>query len=252
MGLPAGLKSQGAIIAGIPRTSGTFPVTIRGFDDQGNTDVRTVTLNVNGATSSVSTASTTTTSTSTTTSGAAADATSSYPSWWNAAAGASVGGAAASSSASTLSSATSTSSGAAPAGSTTTTTTVKTVDIGPIPVGYTPSYPTGAVSPFPSQTFPTGASPNFIPSSLPTQIQNYNYDTVTTRDTYTITQDDVKSRAVYERQINANKVVANLLSIIQQLTANVNGVQADIPAATAAVNQAIADQRATQQKIVAA
>lgn len=214
-GLPAGLRSQGAVIAGIPRTTGTFPVTIRGYDDQGNTDVRTVTLTVNGATVTGTLA----------TSGATAGT------WTQVVGGSTV---------------TATSAGAAPAAA------APRVDIGPVPVAYSPSYPTGGNNPFPSTSFPTGSSPNFIPSSLPTQIQNYNYETVTTRDFYQSTTDDIQSNAVVQRQINANKVIANLLSIIQQLTANVNGVQADIPAATAAVNQALADQRVVQQKIVAA
>jgi hypothetical protein len=39
-GLPAGLKNQGPVIAGIPRTSGKYPIWIRSYDDQGNSDVR--------------------------------------------------------------------------------------------------------------------------------------------------------------------------------------------------------------------
>lgn len=57
---------------------------------------------------------------------------------------------------------------------------------------------------------------------------------------------------MFLRQINANKVVANLLSIIQSLTANLNGVQGDIPGATQALNQALADQRAAQALVQSA
>ena len=40
--------------------------------------------------------------------------------------------------------------------------------------------------------------------------------------------DEVKRNAIFNRQIAANKAVANLLAIIQQLTANVNAAKADI------------------------
>lgn len=38
----------------------------------------------------------------------------------------------------------------------------------------------------------------------------------------------MKRNAIFNRQITANKAVANLLAIIQQLTANVNAAKADI------------------------
>lgn len=289
-GLPTGLRNQGAVIAGIPRAWGAYPVTIRTYDDEGNTDVRTVTINVNGGSrerresresgeaivtinaangvgtagipnwlgninpsgvniaSSGSTASTTVSTTTTSTSTGSRSrrhsrSNSDYVDEDDVRT--------APTTASTTSS-TGVVTGAIIGSTTTTTTKVGKVEVGPIPAGYSPSYPTGANNAFPTQTFPTGPSTNYIPSNLPTQIQNYNYDVVTSRDTYTTTTEDVRSQAVFQRQINANKAVANLLAIIQQLTANVNGVQADIPAATQAVNQAIADQRTTQQKVVAA
>ena len=37
-----------------------------------------------------------------------------------------------------------------------------------------------------------------------------------------ITADDVKSHVIFERQLNAAKAIANLLSIIKQATANRN------------------------------
>ena len=293
-GLPAGLRNQGAVIAGIPQATGSFPVTIRTYDDKGSFDVKTITINVNGgadasvsvngkviansagasssSSSSSSSSQTTTVSVNTNgngninVNGAAAGAVgavntiningastvntnagiagltgaiASVPSWMNNYNGIPVGPAG------------SAPAGSAPAGSAPAGSAPRT-EIGPIPAGYAPGYPTGPKNSYPSQTFPTGTSPDFIPSNLPTQISNYNYNVVATRDTYTTTREDIRSQAVFSRQINANKAVANLLSIIQQLTANVNGVQADIPSATQAVNQAIADQRAAQQKVAAA
>lgn len=49
------------------------------------------------------------------------------------------------------------------------------------------------------------------------------------RDSTPLTVDTVKRNAVFNRQINANKAVANLVAIIQQLTANVNAARNDIP-----------------------
>lgn len=39
----------------------------------------------------------------------------------------------------------------------------------------------------------------------------------------------MKRDATFNRQLNANKAVANLIAIIQQLTANVNAAQNDLP-----------------------
>jgi predicted nucleic acid-binding Zn-ribbon protein len=268
-GLPAGLRNQGAVIAGIPRTTGSFPITVRTYDDEGNYDTKTIVINVNANGRVVSSSGSGSVKV-TVSDGSLAGATAGVPSWLSSfnptgviaattgAAGATTGSTTTTTTATTGTTAGATGAtattiiGGATTSSTTVTTTTNKVEVGPIPAGYTPGYPTGPSSPFPTQSFPTGPSANYIPSNLPTQIQNYNYDVVTTRDTYTTTTEDVRSQAVFQRQINANKAVANLLSIIQQLTANVNGVQADIPSATQAVNQAIADQRTAQQKVVAA
>ena len=66
------------------------------------------------------------------------------------------------------------------------------------------------------------------------------------RDGNVITIDQVKRNAAFNRQIAANKAVANLLAIIQQLTANVNAAKADLSVLEAALNQAINEQRAAQ------
>lgn len=107
-------------------------------------------------------------------------------------------------------------------------------------VGYSPNYPTGSSNSYPTSKFPTGPSTNFVPSNLPTQISNYQYTIDTARDTVQPTQLDVQNSAIFLRQINSGKAIANLLAIVTRLTANVNGVQTDIPGATAALNQAIA------------
>ena len=43
-----------------------------------------------------------------------------------------------------------------------------------------------------------------------------------------ITEDDIQSTSVFERQINANKAIANLLDIVDQLRANVNAAEGDL------------------------
>ena len=44
----------------------------------------------------------------------------------------------------------------------------------------------------------------------------------------TITAEDVKSTAIFERQLNAAKALANLLSIVKQATANRNAALLEI------------------------
>jgi predicted nucleic acid-binding Zn-ribbon protein len=51
---------------------------------------------------------------------------------------------------------------------------------------------------------------------------------VPSRDAKAITVDDIKRNAAFNRQLNANKAVGNLISIIQQLTANVNAAKNDL------------------------
>lgn len=58
-GLPAGLKAQGPVIAGIPKALGKYPIVIRSYDDQGNFDIKNIVMNVasSDASSSSSTSS---------------------------------------------------------------------------------------------------------------------------------------------------------------------------------------------------
>lgn len=44
-----------------------------------------------------------------------------------------------------------------------------------------------------------------------------------------ISPDMVKVNAMFQRQINTNKAIANLLDIIDQLRANTNAAKSDIP-----------------------
>ena len=60
----------------------------------------------------------------------------------------------------------------------------------------------------------------------------------------------MKATAIFERQLNANKAIANLLDIIEQLTANANAAKADIPSFDADVKNAVAAQRIVQTKIL--
>lgn len=66
--------------------------------------------------------------------------------------------------------------------------------------------------------------PNIVPSLISSAQAPYN----PARDTRPVTVDEVKRNAAFNRQLNANKGVANLISIIQQLTANVNAAKNDI------------------------
>lgn len=329
-GLPAGLRAQGPVIAGIPKALGRYPIVIRSYDDQGNFDIKNIVMNVassdasssgissgsvsqgnliGGTTGSFgsfggstggSTSSSTTTETVTVTSGSASGSgTSGTTSGGSTGFGDDIstlilGGVTSGSNGFTTTTGTTgtsrntetttgttdstgttgttgtttittTSGGSVPSGpfsltgsttgttgqTTISTTTTRVISSGVAPsVGYTPSYPTGPTTAFPSQRFPTGTSSNFAPSSLPSQISNYQYTVDTNRDTVQPTQLDIQNSAVFQRQIAAGKTVANILAIVTRLTANVNGVQGDIPAATTALNQAIAEQRVIQQKIV--
>ena len=61
------------------------------------------------------------------------------------------------------------------------------------------------------------------------------------RDTRQVTVDDIKRTAIFNRQANANKAVANLIAIVQRLTANVNAATNDMTVLT----QFLADTEAT-------
>lgn len=45
-GLPAGLRAQGPIIAGIPKAVGRYPIVIRSYDDQGNSDIKNIIMSI--------------------------------------------------------------------------------------------------------------------------------------------------------------------------------------------------------------
>lgn len=86
--------------------------------------------------------------------------------------------------------------------------------------------------PSPDSNFPTFPSPSGNPSNpniVPGIIRTIQAPKNPQRDQTPPSVEDVKRNAVFNRQLNANKAVANLVSIIQQLTANVNAARNDIP-----------------------
>lgn len=93
-----------------------------------------------------------------------------------------------------------------------------------LPAGTAPAV--SADGRYPTAPLPSGkpAGPNIISSIISNAQAPYN----PARDAKQITVDEVKRNAAFNRQLNANKAVANLISIIQQLTANVNAAKNDI------------------------
>lgn len=80
---------------------------------------------------------------------------------------------------------------------------------------------------YPIPDLPTGANPDNI-NTTPMLIQQAQAPrTSATRNQ--ISPDMVKVNAMFQRQINANKAIANLLDIIDQLRANTNAAKSDIP-----------------------
>lgn len=82
-----------------------------------------------------------------------------------------------------------------------------------------------------SGRYPVAPSPEGttrLPNVIPTVIQKAQATYSVERDGREVTADEVARNAAFHRQLNANKAVANLLAIIQQLTANVNAAKADI------------------------
>lgn len=94
-----------------------------------------------------------------------------------------------------------------------------------------PGLPEGSIVAPANGRYPVPASPSGPPQDpniVPTVIQNSQATYVESRDSKTVTVETVKQNAAFQRQLNANKAVANLIAIIQQLTANVNAAKADI------------------------
>lgn len=106
------------------------------------------------------------------------------------------------------------------------------IDISGLYSGF-PGLPSGTnVLPNPGSNFPTFPSPSGNPSSpnvVPGIIRTIQAPKNPARDQTPPTVEEVKRNAVFNRQLNANKAVANLVSIIQQLTANINAARNDIP-----------------------
>lgn len=93
-----------------------------------------------------------------------------------------------------------------------------------------PSSPAGSANPqstdgsYPAIKFPTGGSQNAAPNVNPNLIASSRAPRTDT-SRVPITADDIKTRAAFDRQINAAKALANLLSIVKQATANRNVAQ---------------------------
>lgn len=104
---------------------------------------------------------------------------------------------------------------------------------------------------YPSVNFPTGGSGNDAPNFTPTLIGD-NQATRTGDYRNQITVDDVKSKAIFERQLNAAKALANLLLIVKQATANKNAAQEETIKRQELYNQAISRQRDAQAAITKA
>jgi chromosome segregation ATPase len=92
-----------------------------------------------------------------------------------------------------------------------------------LPSGSSPNSPPGGRYPTPPSPTGNPSTPNIVPQVISSAQAPYN----PARDAKTPTIDDIKRNAAFNRQLNANKAVANLISIIQQLTANVNAAKND-------------------------
>lgn len=73
---------------------------------------------------------------------------------------------------------------------------------------------------YPAFNFPTGGNPD-TPNYTPLQIAG-NQAQRTPVNRNPITADDVKSRVIFDRQMNAARALGNLLTIVKQATANKN------------------------------
>ena len=103
---------------------------------------------------------------------------------------------------------------------------------------------------YPTIKFPTGGNVN-APNFTPTEIAG-SRATRTNQNRNEITADDVKTRATFERQVNAAKALANLLSIVKQATANKNAAQEETVKRQALYDDAVKKQRDAQAVVTKA
>ena len=87
-----------------------------------------------------------------------------------------------------------------------------------------PSSTTSNNGNYPTINFPTGGNANSAPNLARTFIADEQAQR-TDANRKPITADDVKTKAIFERQLNAAKALANLLNIVKQATANKNAAQ---------------------------
>lgn len=105
-------------------------------------------------------------------------------------------------------------------------------------------------SSYPTIKFPTGGNVN-APNFTPTEISNSRAPR-STANRNEITADDVKTKATFERQVNAAKALANLLSIVKQATANKNAAQEETVKRQALYDDAVKKQRDAQAVVTKA
>jgi len=103
---------------------------------------------------------------------------------------------------------------------------------------------------FPTIKFPTGGNinapnptVNLIASSKATRTSSVRNQ---------ITADDVKTKAAFERQLNAAKALANLLSIVKQAVANKNAAQEETNKRQTIYDAAVKSQRDAQAGVIKA
>ena len=117
----------------------------------------------------------------------------------------------------------------------------------------TPSGPTnyGPSGRYPEPNLPTGPSTPSGPNPTTLGIAS-DQAPVSPANRNPITPDDVALRAASERHQNAIKGITNLLKIIDQAKANKDKAQGDIQTYTQAYNDAVTAQRNAQNDIIAA
>ena len=101
---------------------------------------------------------------------------------------------------------------------------------------------------YPSYDLPTGGDPNSYnptPSRISTE---QSQASETNRNT--ITYEDVRTTALFERQLNAARSLANLLDILKQASANKNLALQEISVREKFYNESVAHHRETEQTVV--
>ena len=112
-----------------------------------------------------------------------------------------------------------------------------------------PGLPANSAVPQATVSIPSPSGAPSLPNPAPGIIANAQAPFNRARDTRQITVSDVKRTAIFNRQINANKAVANLIAIVQRLTANVNAATNDVTVLTGILADAEAAYNACQNQV---